>query len=162
QSNIQLIIDIDSMKFGDDIQGFIERSVQSSDITLSVISENSLASPWVMLETLETFQQEDALKTLRFIPVVIDQSYQSANFATQLIDHIEKSIDLIVDEISRLSKKYMATDSLDLQKKRLVTLRSNIDLILLNLSQRFVADFSTNEKYQINFSRLLKSIQQNL
>jgi len=162
QSNIQLIIDIDSMKFGDDIQGFIERSVQSSDITLSVISENSLASPWVMLETLETFQQEDALQTLRFIPVVIDQSYQSANFSAQLIDHIEKSIDLIVDEISRLSKKYVATDSLDLQKKRLVTLRSNIDLILLNLSQRFVADFSTNEQYQMNFSRLLKSIQQNL
>ncbi|ETR64942.1 MAG: hypothetical protein OMM_15076, partial [Candidatus Magnetoglobus multicellularis str. Araruama] len=87
---------------------------------------------------------------------------QSANFSAQLIDHIEKSIDLIVDEISRLSKKYMATDTLYFKQKRLITLRSNIDLILLNLSQRFVADFSTNEKYQINFSRLLKSIQQNL
>jgi len=162
QSNIQLIIDIDSMKFGDDIQDFIERSVQTSDITLSVISENSLASPWVMLETLETFQQEDALKTLRFIPVIIDQTYQSPNFATQLIGHIEKSIDLIFDEITKLSKKYVATDTLDLQKKRLITLRSNIDLILLNLSKRFVADFSSNKKYQTNFSRLLKSIQQNL
>jgi len=160
QSNIQLIIDIDRMKFGDDIQEFIESSVQTSDITLSVISKNSLASPWVMLETLETFQQEDFLKAMRFIPVIIDHSYQSANFATQLIEYIEKSIDLIIDEITRLSKKYVATDTLDLQKKRLITLRSTIDQVLLNLSKRFVADFSTNKKYQMNFSRLVKSIQQ--
>jgi len=162
QSNIPLIIDIDSMKFGDDIHDFIERSVETSDITLSVISENSLASPWVMLETLETFQHEDALKTLRFIPVVIDQSYQSANFATQLIEQIEKSIDSLIDEITRLSKKYITTDTLYFQQKRLITLRSNIDLILLNLSHRFVADFSTNDKYKTNFSRLIQSIQQNL
>ncbi|KPA12339.1 Toll-Interleukin receptor domain protein, partial [Candidatus Magnetomorum sp. HK-1] len=58
QANIPLIIDIDSMKFGDDIREFIERSVKESDITLSVISENSLKSPWVMLETLETFLRE--------------------------------------------------------------------------------------------------------
>lgn len=160
QSNIQLIIDIDSMKYGDDIFDFIERSVQTSDVTLSIISANSLASPWVMVETLETFQQEDSLNALRFIPVAIDQSYQSADFATQLIEHIEKSIDLIFDEITRLSKKYVATDTLDLQKKRLITLRSNIDLILLNLSKRFVADFSDKNKYKMNFSRLVKSIQQ--
>jgi hypothetical protein len=67
---------------------------------------------------------------------------------------------LRLEEITRLSKKYLATDTLDLQKKRLITLRSNIDQILLNLSKRFVADFSTNKKYEMNFSRLVKSIQQ--
>jgi hypothetical protein len=160
QSDIQLIIDIHSMKFGDDIQEFIEHSVETSDITLSVISENSLASPWVMLETLETLQQEDSLKTLRFIPIMIDQSFQSHNFATQLIEQIEKSIDQIIEEITRLSKKYLPTDTLDLQKKRLITLRSNIDKVLLNLNKRFVADFSTQQKYEKNFSGLVKSIQQ--
>jgi len=160
QSNIQLTIDIDSMKFGDDIQEFIERSIQTSDITLSVISENSLASPWVMLETLETFLQEDYLKSIRYIPVMIDQSFQSADFASKLIDHIEKSIDLIFDEITRLSKKYVETDNLYFKKKRLITLRSNIDQVLLNLSKRFVADFSTQKKYEMNFFRLVRSIQQ--
>jgi hypothetical protein len=160
QAGIQLIIDIESMKFGDDIKEFIEYSVQTSDITLSVISKKSLASPWVMLETLETFQQEDYMKTMRYIPVIIDHNFQSPDFALQLIANIEKNIDLIFDEISRLSKKYLATDSLDLKKKRLVSLRSNIDQVLSRLNERLIADFSTQEKYEMNFLRLVRSIKQ--
>jgi len=160
KAGIQLVIDIERMKFGDDIQEFIERSVQSTDITLSVISENSLASPWVMLETLETFQQEDYIKVMRYIPVMIDKNFQSPNFGIKLIKHIEKTIDLIFEEISRLSKKYLETESLYARHKRLINLRSNIDKVLIKLDERLVADFSTPIKYKMNFPRLVQSIKQ--
>ena len=159
-AGIQLIIDIERMKFGDDIQEFIERSVECSDITLSVISENSLASPWVMMETLETFQQEDYIKVMRYIPVMIDPHFQAPDFASTLIAHIEKSIDLIFEEIARLSKKYVSIQSLNIKNERLINLRSNLDQILLRLNKRLVADFSTPEKYEMNFSRLVQSIKQ--
>ncbi|KPA13770.1 ATPase AAA [Candidatus Magnetomorum sp. HK-1] len=159
-AGIQLTIDIERMKFGDDIQEFIEHSVEFSDITLSVISENSLASPWVMLETLETFQQEDYIKAMRYIPVMIDQHFQSPDFASTLIAHIEKNIDLIFEEIARLSKKYVSTQSLNVKKERLINLRSNIDHVLLKLDERLIADFSTPKKYEINISRLVQSIKQ--
>ena len=113
-----------------------------------------------MLETLETFQQEDYMKTMRYIPVIIDYNFQSPDFALQLIANIEQNIDLIFDDISRLSKKYLATDSLDLKKKRLVSLRSNIDQVLSRLNERLVADFSTQEMYEMNFLRLVRSIKQ--
>ena len=90
KADIPLIIDIEHMRFGDNIQEFIERSVQESDITLSVISDNSLKSPWVMLETLETFQQENFNKVLRYIPIVIDTQFQSQVFSSKLIENIEK------------------------------------------------------------------------
>ena len=160
QADIQLIIDIDSMKFGDNIEEFIEKSIKISDINLSVISENSLKSPWVMMETLETFQQEDYMKAIRYIPVIVDCNFQSADFTSKLITYIEKSIDLIVEEITRLSKKYVSTQSLNIKKERLITLRSNIDKILLRLSERLVADFSTQNKYDMNFSKLIKAIKQ--
>ena len=159
-AGIQLIIDIEHMKFGDEIKDFIERSVEFSDITLSVISENSLASPWVMLETLETFQQEDSIKAMRYIPVMMDQHFQSPDFASTLIAHIEKSIDLIFEEMARLSKKYVSTQSLNVKYERLINLRSNIDQVLLKLDERLVADFSTPKKYEINFPRLVQSIKQ--
>ena len=160
KADIQLIIDIDHMKFGDNIQEYIERSVKESDLTLSVISDNSLKSPWVILETLETFQQENFNKSLRYLPVVIDSNFQTPSFASKLIDNIEKSIDIIVEEIARLSKKYVPTDSLDIQKKRLITLRSNIDHVLYQLSERLVADFTSPLKYVENFPRLIQSIKQ--
>ena len=113
-----------------------------------------------MLETLETFQQEDYLKIMRYIPVIIDHHFQSPAFVSQLIAHIEKSIDLIVEEISRLSKKYVATDSLSARYKRLITLRSNIYHVLLRLNERLVADFSTQQKYDMNFIKLVQCIKQ--
>jgi len=158
QAEIQFIIDTEHMKFGDDIQEFIERSILSANITLSIISENSLASPWVILETLETLLQEEDTKAMRYIPVMIDTQFQSPNFASRLISHIEKSIDFIVDEITRLSKKYLSTQSLSIKKERLIMLRSNIDQILLNLDKRRIADFSTQTNYEINFPRLLEAI----
>jgi hypothetical protein len=158
-AKIQFIIDTEHMKFGDDIQEFIERSLQSANITLSIISENSLASPWVMLETLEAFQQENDIQSMRYIPVMIDTQFQSSNFASRLISHIEKSIDFIVDEITRLSKKYLSTQSLSIKKERLIMLRSNIDQILLNLDKRRIADFSTQMNYEINFPRLVEAIK---
>ena len=160
KANISLIIDTVSMKFGEDIKDFIEKSIQSSDITLSIISENSLKSPWVMLETLETLHNENFLKRMRYIPVVIDHEYKSPSFASKLIEQVEKNIDLIVDEIARLSKKYVSTEMLNIQKERLIILRSNIDHILQQLEKRLIADFSSQNDYNENFKRLIQSIQQ--
>ena len=129
------------------LSSLIERSVETLDITLSVISENSLASPWLMLETLETFQKENNMKALRYIPAVIDHQYEAPDFASRLVRHIENMIDMLLEEITRLAKKYVATDALYARHKRLISLSSNIDQVLLQLEQRLVADFSTQQKY---------------
>jgi hypothetical protein len=76
-----------------------------------------------------------------------------------LISHIEKSIDLNFEEITRLSKQYLPTDSLFARHKRLITLRSHIYEILLNLGKRRIADFSTQMNYEINFPRLVEAIK---
>ena len=159
-SKIPLIIDIESMQFGDEISDFIEKSIQESDITISVISKNSLGSPWVMVETLETLLSETFDKRKRYIPVMIDDCLFKDKFQSVLIKNIEKNIDEIVDEISHLSKKYVQTDSLYARQKRLINLRSNIDIILFRLKEVLVANFITEEEYLKNFSRLIHFITQ--
>jgi len=160
KQNIPLIIDIDHMKFGDDISDFIESSLKTSDITLAVISENSLKSPWVMLEALETFFIEDIEKRIRYIPLMIDDCFFRENFYSVFIKSIEKTIDCIFDEISQLSKKYIHADSLYIKHKRFISLRSNIDTVLFRLQENLVADFTNEAKYLKNFPQLIRLIAQ--
>jgi len=160
QQNIPFIIDIDHMKFGDDISEFIEHSIQTSDITLAVISENSLKSPWVMLEALETFIMEDIEQRIRYIPLMIDNCFFRDNFYSLFIKSIEQTIDAIFDEISQLSKKYIHADALYVKHKRFINLRSNIDTVLFRLQENLVADFINETKYLQNFPRLVKLIDQ--
>jgi hypothetical protein len=127
---------------------------------LSVISENSLKSPWVMLESLETFLYEDVEKKLRFIPVVIDDCYLTNSFYSKFVNSIEQSIDKIADEISKLTKKYLPTDVLDEKKRRLITLRSNTDKILLRLQETLVANFMNDQKYEKNLPQLIRLLKQ--
>jgi len=150
----------DPIGLPDEISDFIEKSIQESDITISVISKNSLGSPWVMVETLETLLSETFDKRKRYIPVMIDDCLFKDKFQSVLIKNIEKNIDEIVDEISHLSKKYVQTDSLYARQKRLINLRSNIDIILFRLKEVLVANFITEEEYLKNFSRLIHFITQ--
>jgi len=158
--NIPLRIDIDHMKFGDDISEFIERSIQISDFTLAVISQNSLKSPWVMLEALETFLAENGEQRIRYIPLIIDDSIFQDHFYAQFIESIEKTIDRIFDEITQLSKKYIHAEALYTKHKRFINLRSNIDLVLLRLQESLVANFMNESNYQKNFPRLVRLIRQ--
>ena len=160
QQNIPLIIDINHMKFGDDISDFVKRSIKTSDITLAVISKNSLKSPWVMLEALETFLAESSEQRIRYIPLLIDDSIFEDHFFALLIESIEKTIDRIFDEISHLSKKYLHAEALYTSHKRFINLRSNIDNILLRLQENLVANFINDTKYKENFPKLVRLIRQ--
>ncbi|KPA10940.1 hypothetical protein MHK_008857, partial [Candidatus Magnetomorum sp. HK-1] len=120
----------------------------------------SLKSPWVMLETLETFLREDFEEKLRYIPVMIDDCFFQDGFYAKLIDNIENSIDRISEELTILVKKYVPTDNLYVKMERLIALRANLDKILLRLKQSLVANFKTKQHYTENFPQLIRLISQ--
>ena len=68
---VKVIIDSDQLSSGMDIESFIKESILNSDITLSIVSRNSLLSSWVAMETIESFNKETSSK-IKFLPVVLD------------------------------------------------------------------------------------------
>lgn len=162
ESNIPIIIDIEKMKFGDNIQEFINEAVRETDFTISIISENSLKSAWVIIESLETMIYEKVERKKKYIPIFIDESFLRDDFQSKLVEGIEESVKLLHSEITKLTKKYIRTTNLDNKKAKLLDLRYNIDKILNKVNSSLAADFSNDEKIEENFPKLKNEILSSL
>jgi len=158
KSGIKITIDIESMKFGDNITDFIGKSIKGTDFTLSIISNNSLLSPWVMLETLETFMYEKVNLNSKFLPVIIDKSFYKPEFYVEAVTHIEKAIVTLNKQQTQIRKKYLPTTDLNNQIERHITLRNNLDKVLSKLREHLSADFTTTKKINENLPALINHI----
>ena len=58
EQGIEVTIDRESMRPGGNIREFIDESIRKTEVTLSIVSENSLASDWVAFESVESFAVE--------------------------------------------------------------------------------------------------------
>ena len=58
ERGIEVTIDRESMRAGGNIRDFIDNSIRNTEVTLSIVSENSLASDWVAFESVESFAAE--------------------------------------------------------------------------------------------------------
>jgi|GEM_PF-5047079 len=152
--NLGIIIDTDYLRFGDNIKEFIRKSVRESDYTLAVISRNSLLSPWVIHEALETFMHEQVSGVPKYQPIVIDTCFYQNSFYLESVESIEQGIYELADYISALSKKGLTTKTLDDKKNQLIKLRNEMDTVLSRLSDNLHADCTTHEKMEENIKKL--------
>lgn len=160
QENIGIIIDTEYLRFGDSIKDFIGRSVKESDYTLAVISNNSLSSPWVIHEALETFMHEHMHGKTKYIPLVIDNSFYEDKFHIRAVERVDQGIYDLVNDISELSKKGVATTVLDMKKNQLIKLRNKLGTVLGRLADNMYADCTTPESTMKNIKRLCRQIQE--
>lgn len=155
---VKINIDIETLKFGDEIQSFIDQSMRETDFTISIVSKNSLKSAWVIVESLESLIYEKVEQSKKFVPVFIDMSFLEDAFQSELIEGVENSITTLNKEISKLSKKFLPTTNLENKRAKLIELRHNIDKVLLKLNQSLVADFSSERKFKQNLPKLIEQI----
>jgi len=158
--NIGIIIDTEYLRFGDSIKDFIGHSVKNSDYTLAVISNNSLSSPWVIHEALETFMHEHVHGKTKYIPLVIDNSFYEDKFYIRAVERVDQGIYDLVNDISELSKKGVATTVLDTKKNQLVKLRNELGTVLGRLADNLYADCTTPESTMKNIKTLCRQMQE--
>ncbi len=157
-SDIEVIIDSAMMKPGENISDFIEQSILNSDITLSIISNNSLLSSWVGFETINTFYHEK-FSDKKFIACYIDEDFFDNKFrinATRKIDDKIKEIDGLLFEYMEL--KLDPTD-LNNEKSRLFQLRNNLGDILQRLRNSLCIDIRENV-IENNIKRIISTINE--
>jgi hypothetical protein len=156
--NINVRIDIDKMKFRDNIQSFIEESVRESYFTIFVVSKNSLRSAWVIIEILETLNFEKVQQKRKLLPIFIDEALFSDTFYAESLEEINNKIDKVWENTKKVRELGGGTENLDSKRTRLINLKNNLARIIKTLQETLVGDFSNENKLSKNLPKLINLI----
>ena len=152
-------IDNIDMSAGADIQEFIESSIRDADVTLSIVSNRSLLSAWVALESIAAFYSEKLGDGKKFIACYLDDDFFKSDYRLNATEQIDAQIDEIQKLILKYDEKKLDTSDLNSQKSRLYTLRNNLGDILLRLRDSLTLDLRES-KFDESLTRIVKSIEE--
>ncbi|MEP7170580.1 MAG: toll/interleukin-1 receptor domain-containing protein, partial [Bacteroidota bacterium] len=155
---IAVLIDCECMNAGEDIKEFIEKCIRQTRITISIISEGSLLSSWVAMESINTFYQEETDGQKKFLACYITDEFLNINFTNNALDQIEKQIKEIKIRIANRMEKDRGFRDLQNELSRLWELRNNMDEIIRRLRESLCIDIR-EENFDANFSKILEAIQ---
>ncbi len=158
ESAIDVLIDRETIQASENISDFIDRSIRETDVTLSVISNSSLHSTWVAMETINTFYHEKFRSDKKFIACYINDDFMQTNFRLKAT----KQIDARIAEIDQQLPKYieLKIDTIDLnnEKSRLHKLRSNLGDFLLRFRESFTLDIR-EDKFHDSVAKIINTIK---
>jgi len=157
-SDIQVVIDSREMAPGTNITDFIKSSIQGSDVTLSIISNNSLMSSWVGLESIYSFYNEELGTDKKFIACFIEDDFFKDDFrirVTRKIDGEIQKMNQLIDEHQQLN-----IDHRDLVGKlnRFHDLRHNLGTILERLRNSLCIDIR-EANFEAGMERVISTIK---
>jgi len=141
EQGFNVIIDSSDIDPGEDIKTFIKDSILNTDITLSVVSKNSLLSSWVGLESIESFKKESR-DNKKFLAIVLEKTFYERTFTGDALESIEKEITQIVEILKDRLEKRRGFEDLYSEFQRYILLRNSIDEIVRRLKESFSVDIS--------------------
>ncbi|MCT4637308.1 MAG: GNAT family N-acetyltransferase [Bacteroidales bacterium] len=138
-----VIIDINDLQTGTEVKDFINKSIKESDITLTIISKNSISSSWVAIETLTSLYTNNIVGRKLF-PCVYDQELFKSDFVDEMYDVLDLKIDELITRIGKRNAKKRPAVDLDNEKNRLQALHGNLASIVDNIRNMGCIDFYTD------------------
>lgn len=157
KENIKVTIDSKVMKSGEDIKKFIDRSIRDADVTLSLVSKNSLLSAWVGTETEKTLVGE-GIADKKFIPVAISHEFFELSFVRKAVISIDEKIAELDHEVTELRKLNIGFEHLQNDLTRYRDLRNDLPKIVQRLKESLTEDIS-GDKFEGGMNRVVRTIK---
>jgi hypothetical protein len=149
-------IDLETFTAGENLTQAIERTIRQSDVTLSLVSSQSLLSAWVLVESIHTFHAEK-LTGKKFLAGYLDEAFFAPGFRLTAT----KQIDARIAELEQLAGQYAAerldTNDLNEEKSRLYNLRNQLGTVLTRLKESVSVDLRAGQ-FEAGLERLAAEI----
>jgi hypothetical protein len=158
-AGIVVRIDSDAMQPGEDIGAFIARCVRDTGATVCLVSNRSLASGWVAVETIQAFDAERFGSTRRFIACYLDDDFFRPDYRLERTRDIDARIDVIDALLPEYAAARLDTEDLNREKSRLFALRNDLGRILARLKESLALDVR-GERFDDAMARLAASLTQ--
>jgi energy-coupling factor transporter ATP-binding protein EcfA2 len=156
--DIKVTIDGVSMAAGGDIRAFIVKAIRETQVTLSIVSKNSLASDWVALESVESFAAEKYVDGKKFIACHIDKSVFKDDFSLKATRRIDREINKLEDLISQHAANDQDPVHLQSKKSRKRKLKNSLPEILDRLLGSLTLDI-TEPEFDQSMQQVLETIR---
>jgi ribosomal protein L7Ae-like RNA K-turn-binding protein len=159
EAQLNVILDSASMKAGTEIKDFITTSIENSKATISIVSNNSLLSGWVGIETVNALNFKDYFKGKEFVACCLDEDFTKDNYVKEASAKFKKRLEEIAVVIEQRSNENDSRDLND-EKSRLIMLDKSLDGIIGKLKGMLRIDISGDNLHK-NFQMILDAIKGN-
>ena len=147
-------IDVEDMVVGQSIRDFILDEIKNNHSVLSLISENSLRSGWVGLES-DLAMYSQLLKDTGFIPVMIDTGVFDGNLFFEIVKDIDAKIEDLDSKIEQAKNLKIGYNQFESERSRLLEQRNNLPAVIDHFQNVLIADISGD-----NFDSGMESVLQ--
>ncbi len=154
--NVNVTIDSEAMSSGEDIADFINKCIRESDVTLSLVSTNSLLSAWVGIETMNTLVGEQ-IAGKKFVSVVIDGAFYDRKFVDSAFTTIEERMTELKELMMARLEKDRGIEDLQSERTRNKNLLNDLPEIVANLRARLNVDISA-DNFETGMGKVAKDI----
>ena len=154
--NINVTIDSEAMQPGEDIASFINKCIRESDVTLSLVSTNSLLSAWVGIETMNTLVGEK-IAGKKFVSVVVDGAFYDRKFVDTAFTTVEERMTELKQLILARLDKDRGIEDLQSERTRNKNLLNDLPEIVANLRARLNVDISA-DNFENGMAKVAKDI----
>lgn len=155
-NGVQVIVDIQNLGVGDNIQNFIEKALQENQYILSIISEHSLRSGWVNQELSSALLLRNFGK--KWLPVLLDKKCFEASFFNTVMDEFDEKIKGIETEMQTALAKGRGVQAFTDDLKRARDLRHDFDETIQALKGNLGQDIS-GPLFEFGMEKVIKAIK---
>jgi hypothetical protein len=155
---ISVVLDSESMLAGERIQDFIARSIEQSDVVVSLVSSRSLLSGWVAMETIQSLQRNAWVEGRKFIACYLDEAFFTPECRLEYTRQIDERLARIEELLPDYAARRINTIDLDEEKTRLYDLRNGLGLILATLKGTLCLDVRDG-RFEESGKRLVEAIR---
>ncbi len=152
-AGLEVTIDSEAMMAGSKISDFIRKSIQETDVTVSIVSEKSLLSAWVAMESILTLHNQK-----QFIACYITDKFFDLAFVRSSAETVALRIDNIQKEIQERFTINMGIEDLSDELSRQQDLRHNLPKIIGELRSRLCIDIA-GYNFLDNVPKVIKAVK---
>ena len=157
---IEVLIDDEQLQAGENIGEFIKDMVRQSTVTLSLISEKSLLSRWVGMETILSLQRGTFFENKKFIACAVESKFFDDDFVDVCIDKIYEKIDEYNARREKRKARNSTASTIDLDSKlRLYEkLANEFPEIINQLNETLTLDVS-GDNFEGSVKKIIETIK---
>ena len=140
RNGVDVMVDQQDMRAGEEIESFINRAFDNNRFVLSIVSENSLKSGWVSVELNTAVVLNN--RTSKWIPLSLDKSVFDHDFYLRATAEIEKEYEKRSAEMIEALQKKIPIIHMQEEMARLEKLKANLGNTLAELRRVLIVDIS--------------------